>query len=861
MKHGGTEHEARVVRLAKAAAEKPVAEREHYLREQCGENVALFFDVCRALSQAEEATGVVRVPEGFRAGTVVGGRFRIVRRIGMGGMGLVYEAIDETLDRRVALKCAKSGHQMSLPPEARTAREVSHYNVCKVYDLHKAEGEEGEVTFLSMEYIEGETLAERIKSKGPMQPPVAFGIARQLCAGLKQAHLQKVIHGDLKLGNVLLGKGDRAVLTDFGLARFAEADGSYVLSRHGGTLDYMAPEMVKGERATVASDIYAMGVLFHALLTGKTPKRVNEEGGQEREIAVLPRPWEAVIRRCLEPLPERRFESVAAMMEALEPPRTVLKWVGAAVLLLALGLGGWWMSSRQTGPLLRLAILPVEAEAGLKKRMTPVVVDVAERLSGSRKNLIVIAPSEAAQNQVDRYEKAKGLLGATHALETRLKEVGGQLSVEARLVAVETGEEVRGLRASYAAGDAATLAKALLGTVNLGLNLKPGKTQETVADAAYEAYASGLNTMRQDPRMVDAALENLEKARQQDPKSVLPVAAIASAYVQKFRNGDGQTWLEQAEKMAAKAAGMNPDALPVLLCTGLVDQFRGRYEQAIANFNRALLIDPGNPVVWRTLAEVYQAAGRQEEALATYRKAIEAEPGAYQPYYFFGNFYLARGQWKEAEEMYRKTVEIAPGLGSAQMNLGLALKQQGRYLESEKALLKAKALRLSARVLLNLGALFYEQERYVEALANFEESAKMGPVSAALHRNVGDALRQMGRAKEARAAYEQARDKSEEEVTTNPRGAGARARLALVSARLGDAARARFEVGQVLAMEGVTSTARADAVQALEVLGLREKALEAMGGAAKGLMEELGRQPDLKALRADERFLQRVGQR
>ena len=286
-----------------------------------------------------------------------------------------------------------------------------------------------------MEYIEGETLAERIKSKGPMKPEVALGIARQLCAGLKQAHQQKVIHGDLKLGNVLLAKGDRAVLTDFGLARFAEADGSYVLSRRGGTLDYMAPEMVKGERATVASDIYAMGVLFHALLTGKTPKRVSEEGGQAREIAALPRPWEAVIRRCLEPLPERRFESVAAMMEALEPPRTVLKWVGAAVLLLALGLGGWWMSSRQTGPLLRLAILPVEAEAGLKKRMTPVVVDVAERLSGSRKNLIVIAPGEAAQNQVDRYEKAKGVLGATHALETRLKEAGGQLSVEARLVA------------------------------------------------------------------------------------------------------------------------------------------------------------------------------------------------------------------------------------------------------------------------------------------------------------------------------------------------------------------------------------------------------------------------------------------
>ncbi|MBM3760240.1 MAG: hypothetical protein FJW36_08335 [Acidobacteria bacterium] len=92
------------------------------------------------MRNVEAETGSVRIVEGFRPGTVVGGRFRIVRKIGMGGMGLVYEAIDERLDRRVALKCAKTGHQMSLPPEARTAREVSHFNVCKVYDLHRKQG-------------------------------------------------------------------------------------------------------------------------------------------------------------------------------------------------------------------------------------------------------------------------------------------------------------------------------------------------------------------------------------------------------------------------------------------------------------------------------------------------------------------------------------------------------------------------------------------------------------------------------------------------------------------------------------------------------------------------------------------------
>src|SRR5437899_1249043 len=130
----------------------------------------------------------------FAPGTVLADRFRIVRQVGAGGMGMVFEAIDQTLDRRVALKCAKPGHQMSLPPEARTAREVSHFNVCKVHDLHTVATGSGEVTFLSMEFVEGETLSGRIKRGGPMKPGEALGIARQICSGLAQAHRQGVIH-------------------------------------------------------------------------------------------------------------------------------------------------------------------------------------------------------------------------------------------------------------------------------------------------------------------------------------------------------------------------------------------------------------------------------------------------------------------------------------------------------------------------------------------------------------------------------------------------------------------------------------------------------------------------------------------
>lgn len=193
------------------------------------------------------------------------------------------------------------------------------------------------------------------------------------------------------------------------------------------------------------------------------------------------------------------------------------------------------------------------------------------------------------------------------------------------------------------------------------------------------------------------------------------------------------------------------------------------------------------------------------------------------------------------------------------MNLGLALKQQGKYGEAEAALLLVKKLRPSARLMLNLGALFYEQGKFAEALEYFEESAKMGPVPAALERNLGDALRQLGKGKEAKVADQKALEKSEAELTTNPRAAGSRARLALLAARLGDFARARCEVAQVLSMESVSATARTDAVRAMEVMGQREKALEILKGAPKGLIDEVGRQPDLKDLRGDPKFLQLAG--
>jgi len=825
----------------------------------------------------------------FVAGSLFADRFRLIREIGEGGMGVVYEARDEKLDRRVALKCAKPGHRNLLPPEVRAAREVSHFNVCKVHDIHLMPTPAGDMEFLSMEFIEGETLSSRIRRAGPLPAVEGMDVARQICAGLAQAHAQGVIHGDLKCGNVLLAKtkegGLRAVITDFGLAKFAHSDGSSVMSGRGGTIDYMAPELLLGERATIASDVYALGVLFHVMLTCRTPKRIGSgkvelqtppsptptpgpeattvtmgpqivEADWQRQIEEVPRPWDHVVETCLDPQPERRFASAGQVAEGLAPRRTFLKWSAAAVVVVAAGLGYWQWSEPPTGPAVRLAVLPFSMEGNPGAGIAGVALDVADRLSGARRNFSIIAPLDAQQNQVDTPEKARTILGATHALQTRLTGSDGQLTAEARLIDLESGKAVGTLNSVYQQSDTATLAKALVGTVSVGLNLRSRVPSESVSNAAYPDYIQGRNLLTQDPRKAGDAIPYLERAIALDPRSALPYAELAVVEAQRFRNGDGPLWLERATDAAGQAAGINPDSVQVLLASGQVDQLKGRYEQAVHSFSRATALDPGSSNAWRALAETYELAGRDKDAIATYRKAVTAQPGSYLPYYYFGNFYFARSQYPQAEEMARKVTTLAPALASGYMNLGLALKQQGRYQEAEQSLAKALELRPSARLLMNIGALHYEQEQYPEALHFFQESAKQGSPSAAVYRNLGDAYRHLSRPREASDAYRAAQVKSEEEITTNPRSALAQARLALLSALLGDARRAEFELSRVLSTESGNTAMISDAVKTFEVLKLRDKSIELLQAAPKYLLEELSRQPDLRQLRQDQRFQQ-----
>jgi len=305
----------------------------------------------------------------FQSGAVVGKRYRIAHFIARGGMGEVYEAFDDELQQRVALKTVTSTASDNaaavrrLKAEVQLARRVSHPNVCRIYDFgtHVVAQTGAQVSFLTMEFVDGETLGQHVRLGGALPLPEALSIARQLLLGLSAAHAAGVLHRDFKSDNVMLRADalDRVtpLILDFGLARTldhrAEGPASSSNSSLVGTLDYIAPEQLEGKPHTIASDVYSFGVVWFEMLTGELPfdagsatpsnalQRLQRPApAPSRKNPSLPSGLDAIVLRCLRRAAKDRFQSAEAVLSALDAfdQRASSLWRRRTWLALGLGL-------------------------------------------------------------------------------------------------------------------------------------------------------------------------------------------------------------------------------------------------------------------------------------------------------------------------------------------------------------------------------------------------------------------------------------------------------------------------------------------------------------------------------------------
>jgi len=251
--------------------------------------------------------------EDYSLGELLADRFCLVRPLGRGGMGQVFEADDLTLGIRVALKLLPRGlasngtYLQHLHQEIRLGRRVSHPNVCRIYDLGTWRGHH----FLTMELVDGETLADRL-NRGAFEPPLGRSVARQVVSAMATAHRENVIHRDLKPGNIMIDDKGHVKVMDFGLARDQMSAPS---GRFGpvGTPGYWSPEQARGETTGTASDVYALGLVLYEILATEPVHPLRRRG-----LPGLPRRYRPLVTRCLEKLPAARFTDASQVQLELE---------------------------------------------------------------------------------------------------------------------------------------------------------------------------------------------------------------------------------------------------------------------------------------------------------------------------------------------------------------------------------------------------------------------------------------------------------------------------------------------------------------------------------------------------------------
>src|SRR5581483_8290976 len=228
-------------------------------------------------SRAQISDSALHLAQLFPPATLLGNRYEILRVLGEGGMGAVYQARDKELDRLIALKVIRpelAGNPAILQrfkQELILARHITHKNVVRIYDLGEADG----IKFITMEYVDGEDLRSLLKHHGKFSPGEAVRIVEQVCRALEAAHAEGVIHRDLKPQNVMRDGQGRIVVMDFGLGRSLEEPGMTQTGALVGTLEYMSPEQALGATLDHRSDLFAVGLIFFELLTGRVPYKAD----------------------------------------------------------------------------------------------------------------------------------------------------------------------------------------------------------------------------------------------------------------------------------------------------------------------------------------------------------------------------------------------------------------------------------------------------------------------------------------------------------------------------------------------------------------------------------------------------------
>ena len=810
-------------------------------------------------------------------GEVVAGRFRVLRHVGSGGMSEVHEAEDlvhRDRPERVALKMIRPGLAAlddlvdRIHAEVQLAHRITHPNVCKVHSLHVDRQPAGDRLFLIMDFLDGETLRERLARTGPLDTATALSVAEQIAAGVDEAHREGVIHKDLKSSNIMLvARRDgttRAVITDFGIAA-AEED---AFKRGTGTEAYMAPERMIDAGATRAADIYSFGVVLYEMVTGRLPFDSGTPPDQRRKSPPIPstirpslgRRWDRVILRCLHPSPDARFQRATDAVAALRPKRF---WIPIAAAVLA-GLLAWPL----VAPLLRpgggaatvigtVSILPFEVVggSGLQVGLIDHLAEQIQKSSIIRTKWMVLSPADARETGVTTVEKAK-TAGATHVLAGSVTTEGTAVTVAAQLLEVATARLAGSFQRTCPLDNEVCLQDGLLREFARVLDPQTSLAAQSapIAKQALPYYAQGLEYLRRDSVSYDTAIKFFREAIALDQAAVQPRVSLADAYALRFRDTGDKTSLSEARMALQEALTSSPDLPELHASIGNIHRLDGHYDDAIRELQQAVQAEPSNHIFQRLLGDAYADANRDAEATRLYEDVIAVQPRYWAGYNGYAALHYRRGRYDEAADLWEQLIQWTPDHAQALANLGAAYIALGRNADAENVSRRSCSLRPHRTCFLNLGMALQRQRRSQEAITAYDRAVALGPPSLQLLLNTADAYAYLKKREQALGYFDQAVTRARDGLSGNLQDSSQRAILAYCLAQTGHRTEALFELRQALQHSPKNKDVQKYGVLTFESLGQRERALDVLRSVTPQVLQDLEFAWGTEQLQRDPRY-------
>jgi len=680
---------------------------------------------------------VFRKDQELAAGQEVG-HYKIISALGKGGMGEVYLAEDTKLHRRVAIKLL-SGASTSddaanerLLREAQAAAKLDHPNICAVYEVSEEQGR----AFIVMTYVEGETLDVRMKRK-QLELSESLTIAVQIADAIGEAHAHGIIHRDIKPANVIITPRGQAKVMDFGLAKLqpaigtegsnvaAEAPTAAFLTQPGtviGTVPYMSPEQVHGQRLDPRTDVFSFGVMFYEMLTGQKLFATESPAGtisailtkEPPPLTQYPAELQRVVRKCLEKDREGRYQTMGAVAieledvrrNALVPPgeaqstinedvTSVIKPAGPTneiivrkrnwrpdaelALLLALLVGGGlfyqWFKSR-SAPIGSIAVLPFKNETNNKDFEW-----LSDGMPDSLINSLSQIPnlSVKSRSSVFRYkdravdpEKVAAELSVQTVLEGRIIQHGDDLTITLSLVDGSSGNQVWGTQYDRKISQLVTLQSEIARDVSERLRVRLSRDQQqkltkdyTTNPQAYELYMRGrVHVFKLVPDEVQQGIKDFQRAIDLDPNYALAYVGLSEANRSLAMGSEFNPveYLPKAKTAAARALALDDSLSEAHTAWGATVFWADRnWSEAESHYQRALELNPKSIDAHLFYAHLLSNTGRFEESLKEIKRARELDPANPFVSSLEGQFLTAAGRPDDALKTLKETSVLAPG--------------------------------------------------------------------------------------------------------------------------------------------------------------------------------------------------------